>query len=80
MTAPGWPRRRGEAADYSRAGFARRRQASLLQEALCVERGHAAGAGADVMAWRYTWSCTSPAANTPGTLVIVAQPLSCRSW
>ena len=19
-----------------------------------------------VMAWRYTWSCTSPAANTPG--------------
>ena len=24
-----------------------------------------------VMACRYTWSCTSPAANTPGTLVIV---------
>ena len=29
-----------------------------------------------VMAWRYTWSCTSPAANTPGTLVCVAMP--CR--
>jgi hypothetical protein len=29
-----------------------------------------------VMACRYTWSCTSPAANTPGTLVIVAKP--CR--
>ncbi len=28
-----------------------------------------------VMAWRYTWSCTSPAANTPGTLVMVAKPL-----
>lgn len=27
-----------------------------------------------VMAWRYTWSCTSPAANTPGTLVMVAKP------
>ena len=26
---------------------------------------------AAVMAWRYTWSCTSPAANTPGTLVRV---------
>lgn len=29
-----------------------------------------------VIAWRYTWSCTSPAAKTPGTLVIVAKP--CR--
>ena len=29
---------------------------------------------AEVTAWRYTWSCTSPAANTPGTLVIVARP------
>src|SRR5690606_41872134 len=28
-----------------------------------------------VIAWRYTWSCTSPAANTPGTLVCVAKPL-----
>ena len=28
-----------------------------------------------VIAWRYTWSCTSPAANTPGTLVMVAKPL-----
>ena len=27
-----------------------------------------------VMAWRYTWSRTSPAANTPGTLVWVAKP------
>ena len=27
-----------------------------------------------VIAWRYTWSCTSPAANTPGTLVCVAMP------
>ena len=29
-----------------------------------------------VMACRYTWSCTSPAAKTPGTLVMVAMP--CR--
>src|SRR5207253_9588496 len=29
-----------------------------------------------VIAWRYTWSCTSPAAKTPGTLVIVAMPES----
>ena len=27
-----------------------------------------------VTACRYTWSCTSPAANTPGTLVAVAMP------
>ena len=26
---------------------------------------------AEVTAWRYTWSMTSPAANTPGTLVAV---------
>ena len=31
-------------------------------------------APADVMACRYTWSATSPAANTPGTLVAVASP------
>ncbi|CAM5604423.1 hypothetical protein RLIN73S_00229 [Rhodanobacter lindaniclasticus] len=29
---------------------------------------------AEVTAWRYTWSATSPAANTPGTEVIVAMP------
>ena len=29
---------------------------------------------AEVMAWRYTWSATSPAANTPGTDVAVALP------
>ena len=29
---------------------------------------------AEVMAWRYTWSATSPAANTPGTEVAVALP------
>ena len=26
---------------------------------------------AEVIAWRYLWSCTSPAANTPDTLVAV---------
>ena len=26
---------------------------------------------AAVIAWRYVWSCTSPQANTPGTLVFV---------
>ena len=29
---------------------------------------------AEVMAWRYTWSATSPAANTPATEVWVALP------
>ena len=29
---------------------------------------------AEVTACRYTWSATSPAANTPGTLVAVAPP------
>ncbi len=29
---------------------------------------------AEVMAWRYTESATSPAANTPGMLVAVALP------
>ena len=31
---------------------------------------------AEVTAWRYTESATSPAANTPGTLVAVALPSS----
>src|SRR5882672_5213506 len=29
---------------------------------------------AEVTAWRYTWSATSPAAKTPGMLVDVASP------
>ncbi len=41
------------------------------QEVLALERRGTSRALAAVIAWRYFLSCTSPAANTPGTDVCV---------
>src|SRR6218665_3827079 len=69
-----WQARFSKAADCSRGG-------PLVDQFRACSRKRCASSAAMqpvpalVMAWRYTWSCTSPAANTPGTLVCVAMPL-----
>jgi len=65
---PAQGQRRGDACSAAGGGyeFSRKR---------CASRAAMHPVPALVMAWRYTWSCTSPAAKIPGTLVMVAMPL-----
>ena len=61
--------------DLAFASFGRKAQISpRLSRNFCASSAAMHPVPALVTAWRYTWSCTSPAAKTPGMLVAVAPP------